>query len=106
MGYIRKRILKDGNIRFQGEIRLRGYKTLTATFGRKTDAKRWIQRIESDIRAGRHQIYSESKRHTFKEAIERYFKEQKVSVVKRGHLQWWEKELGNLYLQDINPNIS
>jgi len=64
----RKRILKDGNIRFQGEIRLRGYKTLTATFGRKTDAKRWIQRIESDIRAGRHQIYSESKRHTFKEA--------------------------------------
>jgi len=42
MGYIRKGIFKDGNIRFQGEIRLRGYKTLTATFGRKTDAKRWI----------------------------------------------------------------
>jgi len=25
--------------------------------------------------------------------------------VKRGHLQWWEKELGNLYLQDIRPPI-
>ena len=72
-------------------------------FDRKTDAKTWIQKVEADIRCGRHQLYSEGKRHTFKEAVERYFKEQTVSVVKRGHLLWWQKELGPLYLQDVRP---
>ncbi len=105
MGYIRERKLKDKNVRFQAEIRLKGHKTLTATFDRKTDAKRWIQKVESDIRAGRHQLYYEAKHHTLKVAIERYFKEQKISVVKRGHLQWWNKELGHLFLQDIRPSI-
>jgi len=50
-------------------------------------------------------VYSEGKRHTFKEAVERYFKEQTVSVVKRGHLLWWQKELGPLFLQDVRPAI-
>ena len=106
MGYIRQRNLTNGTVRYQGEIRLKGHRTITATFDRKTDAKRWIQKVESEIRCGRHQLYSEAKRRTFKEAIERYFNEyKKVSVVKRGHLQWWKKELGHLYLQDIRPSI-
>ena len=105
MGYIRERNLKNGGIRFQAEIRLKGHKPLTATFDRKTDAKRWIQKVESEIRCGRHHLYSEDKRHTLKEAIERYFKEQRVSVVKRGHLLWWQRELSHLYLQDIRPSL-
>lgn len=105
MGYIRERDLRNGGVRYQAEIRLKGHKTLTASFDRKTDAKRWIQKMESDIRCGRHQLYSEGKRHTFKEAVDRYFEEQKVSVVKRGHLLWWQKEIGHLYLQDVRPAI-
>jgi integrase len=105
MGHIRKRNRKDGNDCFQAEIRLKGHPTLTATFDRRTDAKNWIQKNEADIRAGRHQLYSEGKRHTFKEAVERYFKEYSVSVVKRGHLLWWQKELGPLYLQDVRSAI-
>jgi len=105
MGYIRQRDIKDGSTRYQAEVRLKGHKTLTATFNRKTDAKQWIQKVETDIRCGRHQLYSESKRHTLKEAIERYFREEHTSVVKRGHLLWWQKELGHLYLQDIRPSI-
>ena len=65
MGYIRERKPRDKNVRFQAEIRLKGHKTLTATFDRKTDAKRWIQKVESDIRAGRHQLYYEAKHHVF-----------------------------------------
>jgi len=105
MGYIRQRNTQNGTTRFQAEIRLKGHKTLTATFDRKTDAKRWIQKVESEIRCGRHQLYSEGKRHTLKEAVERYFKEQHVSVVKRGHLLWWQKELGHLYLRDIRSPL-
>jgi hypothetical protein len=95
----------EGGVRYQAEIRLKGHPTLTATFDRKTDAKAWIQKVEADIRCGRHQLYSESKRHTFKEAAERYFKEIKATQAKEGHLNWWAGELGPIYLQDIRPAI-
>lgn len=105
MGHIRERKLKHGGIRYQAEIRLKGHPTRTAVFDRKTDAKNWIQKEEADIRCGRHQLYLPGKRHTFKDAIERYLKEQTVSIMKKGHLLWWQKELGHLYLQDIRPAI-
>jgi hypothetical protein len=94
MGYIRERKLKDGGVRDQAEIRLKGHPTRAAVFDRKTDAKNWIQKVEADIRCGRHQAYSPGKKHTFKESVDRYFKEQSVSVVKRGHLLWWAKVSG------------
>src|SRR5690606_34221731 len=78
---------------------------LTARFDRKNDAKAWIQKTEADIRCGRHQLYAESKKRTFAEAVEKYIKERPISVAKNGHLKWWNKELGALYLQDIRPAI-
>jgi integrase len=105
MGYIRERKLKDGGTRYQAEIRLKGHPTLSAMFDPKTDAKNWIQKVEADIRCGRHQLYTNGKKYTLKEAIERYSKEQTLTVVKRGHLMWWQNELGSLYLQDIRPSI-
>lgn len=44
--------------------------------------------MEADIRCGRHNLYTEGKRHTFKEALERYFREYRVSQAKEGHLRW------------------
>jgi integrase len=105
MGHIRERPLKKGGIRYQAEVRLKGHPTLTASFDRKTDAKNWIQKMEADVRCGRHQLYSESRRHTFNEAVSRYLHEQTVSQAKRAHLEWWAKEFGFLYLQDIRPSI-
>lgn len=68
MGYIRETKLKKGGSRYQAEVRLKGVpKALTAVFDRKTDAKAWISKIEADIRCGRHQLYSEGKRHAFLE---------------------------------------
>ena len=77
----------------------------TAVFDRKTDAKTWVAKVEADIRCGRQQLYAESRKHTFAEAVERYRREQSVSVVKRGHLEWWRQEVGSLYLQDIRPSL-
>ncbi len=65
----------------------------------------YIRETELKKGCGRHQLYSEGKRHTFSEAVERYFKEQTVSVVKKGHLLWWKKELGSLFLHDVRPAI-
>ncbi len=105
MGYIRPRKIIGQKDRYQAEVRLKGHPTLTAMFDRITDAKAWVQKVEADIRCGRQQLYSEAKRHTFEEAVERYLKEQPISVVKRGHLLWWKRELGALYLQDVRPSI-
>jgi len=82
MGHIRERNLKEGGIRYQAEIRLKGHPTLTAGFDRKTDAKNWIQKVEADIRCGRHQLYSQGKRYTFKEAVDRYRIEYTINNAK------------------------
>ena len=105
MGSIRETKLKNGGTRFQASIRLRGHRPISAVFDRRTDAKAWVQKVEADIRCGRYQLYSEAKRHTFEEAVERYFKEHPISIAKRGHLDWWKKELGPLYLQDVRPAV-
>jgi integrase len=103
MGYIRDPQKQGG--RFQAEIRLKGHPTLTAMFDRRNDAKAWIQKTEADIRCGRHQLYSEGKKHTFAEAIEKYSKEHPISIAKQGHLDFWKKELGALYIQDVRPAV-
>ena len=95
MGYIKEKCLSSGSKRFYAEVQLKGFPRLTATFDRKSDAKLWIQKTESEMRCGRNQLIAESRKHVFKDAVQRYSKEQKISVVKRGHLQWWDKELGH-----------
>lgn len=106
MGYIRERSLSDGSKRFYAEVELKGAgPRLTATFNRKSDAKLWIQKTETEMRCGKNQLIAASRKHIFKEAVQRYSKEQKISVIKRGHLQWWEKELGHYFLKDIRPSL-
>ena len=106
MGYIRGRSLSDGSKRFYAEVELKGAgPRLTATFNRRSDAKLWIQKTETELRCGKNQLIAESRKYVFKDAVQRYSKEQKVSVVKRGHLQWWEKELGHYFLKDIRPSL-
>ncbi len=76
MGHVKDRDLKDGTTRFYAEVNLKGFPRLTATFSRKTDTKRWIQQTERVLRCGRNQLVGASQKHTFKDAVERYFKEQ------------------------------
>jgi hypothetical protein len=45
MAYIQERLRSDGKVRYRVQIRLKGFPTATATFGRKTDAKKWAQKI-------------------------------------------------------------
>ena len=75
MASIKERISKDGSVRYTVEIRLKGYPAQTATFKRKTDAKKWIQDTESAIREGRHFKTTEAKKHTLAETVDRYIKD-------------------------------
>jgi len=39
-------------------------------------------------------VYGETKKRVFAEAVERYRREEMITVPKRGHLDWWKRELG------------
>ena len=45
MATIETRVSDDGKTRYRVRIRLKGYPEQTATFERKTDAKKWAQQV-------------------------------------------------------------
>lgn len=110
MANIEERTKKDGSTVYRVKVRLKGHPTQSATFERKTDAKKWLQNTESAIREGRHFKTTEAKRHTFGEMIERYYKNilpQKSEVMQieqYRQLKWWNEQLGNLLLADVTSN--
>lgn len=104
MATIKKRTDKNGKIRYQAIIRLKGTPTQTATFSKITKAKEWIQQIESAIRECRHFKTSESKKHTLAEMIDRYIEQFNISKTKLQHLNWWKSKIGSLTLANIAPS--
>ncbi|WP_031437947.1 tyrosine-type recombinase/integrase [Methylobacter tundripaludum] len=108
MATITERTAKDGTTRYRSEIRLKGYPTQSATFKRKTDAKKWIQDTESAIREGRHFKTVEAKKHTVDEMIDRYLSGAKLTKVQDDHtglhLRRWKEEIGYMLLADVNAD--
>lgn len=110
MATIEERTTKDGNTTYRARVRLKGYPTQSATFERKTDARRWIASTESAIREGRHFKTSEAKRRTVAEAIKRYKKEilpRKPKSFKHQsrQLKWWAEKLGPYSLADTTTAV-
>lgn len=108
MASIQERTTKDGKTHYRVQIRIKGHEIVRATFDRKTDAKRWAQKIEADIREGRYFKTAEAKKHTLKEAIIRYEKDilpHKPRTKQEGQLQWWKEEIGHYSLADITPAL-
>ena len=110
MALIQERITKDGTIKFRVQVRLKGYPTTTATFARKTDAKRWAQQTEADMRAGRYFKTADGKNRTFNELVQKY----ELSILPKrggdmqtvqGQLDWWKENLGSYLLADITPQL-
>jgi integrase len=105
MATIKERTAKDGSIRYTCEVRLKGFPRQTATFKRKTDAKKWIAATESAIREGRHFKTAEAKRHTFIELADRYLNTAVLSKTSAQQLNWWKDRLGPNSLADITPAL-
>jgi len=108
MASIEKRKNDDGTTSYRVKIRLKGYPAESATFGRLTDAKEWVQKTEADIKAGRH--FGISKRHTLKDLIDSYEKSAEHKALKsakdmRARLVWWRNKHGDKLLQDITPSL-
>ena len=75
MATIEKRVDSTGCTTYRVKVRMKGQSQETASFQRRTDAKHWASKIESEMREGRHFNKPESKVRTLSESIERYQKE-------------------------------
>lgn len=99
-----------GKTTYRVKIRLRGYPAVSASFARKTDAKKWAQNTESEIREGKYFSSQESRKHTLGELIDKYMNHR---LQLRGddketvgpHLLWWKAQLGPYLLKDITPPL-
>ena len=110
MATIQERVAHDGSTTYRVQIRLKGYPAQTASFSRKTDAKKWNAQTETAIREGRHFKTTEAKRHTLAEAIKRYIKQVLPSKPKSfdkqaNQLKWWTEKIGAFTLADVTPSM-
>lgn len=110
MANIQERKTQDGKTTYRVQVRLKGYPAQTATFSRITDARKWIQQVESAIRDGRHFKTAEAKKHTLGEMVDRYIREgipdkKKNGKKQKAQLTWWKEQLGAYLLSDITPAL-
>jgi integrase len=107
MATIEKRVSSTGEITYRVKVRLKGHAPETASFTRRTDAREWAQRVEADIKAGRH--FGVSKRHTLSELLDRYEKVQlpklKSARTVKAKLDWWRKGHGDKLLSSLTREV-
>lgn len=108
MASIRRRKRKDGSTRYRADVRLKGFETQTATFERITDAKKWAQKVEAEIREGRYFKTAESQKHTVTQLVDRYIQDvipRKGSQgpAQRQQLEWLKEEIGGTTLSNLTP---
>lgn len=72
MASIRERVSADGKKSFHVQVRLQGFPPQTKTFDTKTEAKRWAQYVETELRAGRYMPVARAQRRTVKDMLEEY----------------------------------
>ena len=110
MGTITERTTKRGTTVYDAAVRRRGAQKLYRTFPRLTDAKRWVQDTESDLRIGRHAPQPEARQHTLGEAIDRFLADElSEKRTYRGdqtrHLNWFKKKAGFRMLAEVSPAL-
>lgn len=90
---------------YRARVRVKGYRQITASFARKTDAKRWAAGIEADIHSGR---YFPETHHTLSDAIKRYSDQHlpqlKDAAKRLQHLAWWDDQIGHMRLSNVKSD--
>jgi len=105
---IQERKAKDGSTHFRVQIRKKGFETISETFKRKTDAKKWASHTETEMDQGRYFKTAEAKKHALGEAIDRYIElvlptKPKSMKAQTRQLLWWKSTIGLYSLADITP---
>lgn len=104
MGVIEERVARNGRLRYRVKIRIKGRPSMSRTFRRKTDARRWEQQVEGDLRRGKSFPHAYARGRTLADLFEAYEPNLRASSDRRNRvhqLRWWERELGDHHLVDL-----
>jgi integrase len=111
MANIEKRTGSDGKNSYRACVRLKGFPRQSATFRRLSDARKWAQKVETNIRDGRYFPATAARKHTLAELIDRY-KLDVMPAKKPGsvrsqnyQLDWWSDKLGAYTLDKMTPAL-
>ncbi len=110
MASIETRCAGDGTTSYRAKVRLKGHGPVSATFARRTDARRWVQATEAAIREGRYFKTSEARRHTVAELVDRYVREVLPHKPRNAgntetQLLWWKQRMGSTSLADLTAPL-
>ena len=97
MAYIRRRKLAT-KITYQAQVRRVGYRTLIKSFATRSDAKKWATHMEHAYDKGISSDYSEASKHTLKDILKRYIKEEKGK-----HKKGWDEEVYRANKLQLDP---
>lgn len=107
---IRAKRRADGTLTYHVQVRVKGSPPVTASFERKTAARRWGEETEAAIREHRYFKVFEARRHTAAEMIDRFMTEvvpNRPTQLRHleSHLPWWRTEIGAHLLSELTPSV-
>ena len=110
MASIRAKLRPDGTTYYQAQVRIKGHPPQSASFERRTGARRWAELTEAAIRQRRYLKDFEAQRHTVAEMIDRFIAEVLPNRPKQrrdltSHLAWWKSEIGAHRLSALTPSV-
>lgn len=109
MAVIDERKGKDGKPKYRVRVRVRG-QLRTLTFARKTDAKDWAARTESDLKEGKIKAQKMRGRRNVATLIDRYIRDEAPKYEpheqkrKTRYLTWWKNEIGHVPVLDLGSS--
>ena len=106
MASIQKRITKEGRTTYRALVRIKGAPTKSATFDRRSDARRWSQKKEEELRSTNLTCSIKNKQHTLGELVDRYVSQvmpdKKDIAIQTHQLNWWKTHLGDCRLSAVS----
>ncbi|ROO26684.1 tyrosine-type recombinase/integrase [Salinisphaera orenii] len=110
MATITRRVSRDGTVSYQAKVRVQGEKQRSRTFKRKTDAKLWASKTETDLGHGAYVPTTADRRRTLAEVIDAYksdylpYKTHNKDATKQtAMLGWWRDNAGHVTLDKLTP---
>jgi integrase len=110
MASIVRRVASDGTISYQVKVRVRGERSRSRTFKRKTDAATWAAKAESDMGHGTYVPTTADRRRTLAELIDKFIAEylpvkpnNKNAEKQLSLLAWWKDHAGFVTLDKLSP---
>lgn len=103
-------ITKRANGKWQAKCRRKGYKTLSKTFSKKSNADKWAKKIELEKEQGILESTATAERTLVSSLLKRFWEEvashYKSAANTKYRLDYLEKVLGHIHLIDLSVDVA